>query len=270
MSATIYGINTGGFTPNNDFSASQSDKGGWTATQTFQYVHGSLSDTVFRNTFSKGRRATEIDVNLDAYWARLYLDRVSIATGTGGIDVITVYYAGYAGFESGGATPLETIPVYSLSGSLREVSIAEHPSVAALSLVNRILIQGVVDGVFIWDETNSVLNVAGIDPPQESADQPSGGDATLFVQKASQGKVTYDRPTFTWEKTWESEQPIATATVNNLGKIDSPDGDPPTPNGSRNWRLVDASQEQRGELYRNRLLWELSERGGWDADLYDY
>ena len=68
----------------------------------------------------------------------------------------------------------------------------------------------------------------------------------------------------------QSEAPIATAQLNNLGKVDTPDGDPPTPNGSRDWLLVDFSQEQFGALYRLRLEWQLAERDGWDAEIYDY
>lgn len=275
MSAEIYGLEAGGFIPQNDFNASQTENGGWRATQTFLHLRESFSDEVFRNKFSFGVRATDLDTSRDLYWSRLYLYKVDVRDD-GPWAVIVVHFAGYAGFETdpnGTAEPIA--PLYMLKGTLTERSIMEHPSVVALSDIQQSLIQKVIDGEYTWDFTNSKLRVFNatqqqIDWFKEVDTQPSAGDATAFVKLAAKGWRTYEAASFTWEKSWESEQGIATSTINNLGKVDTPDGDPPTPTGTRDWKLIDATQELHGQLYRNRLLWMLSEEGGWNADIYDY
>lgn len=274
MSAEVYGLGPGEFLPASDFTARQSDKGGWTATQSFRFLRSSLSDSTFRNKFSFGVRATELDENLDDYWARLYLEKTHVRHD-GPIGIIEVNYAGYAGLETNGQVTLPTSPLYRLTGTLRDVPIGQHPTVAGLSLEDRLLIGGIIQGLYLWDEGNTELKVVQGDGSDISSwpaadTQPTAGDATDWVKKVSEGWRSYPAASFMWEKVWESEQGIATSTVNNLGKVDTPEGSPPTPSGGRDWMLLDASQEQKGELYRNRLAWELSEAGGWDSLVHDY
>jgi hypothetical protein len=153
----------------------------------------------------------------------------------------------------------------------------EHPSVIALSSLDRTYINELIFGsVYIWSGSDSKLKLTPHDDTLDASDledvdpQPTAGDAVTFCELVAKGKTTYLSPSFTWEKTWESELPISGTTLNNLGKVDTPDGSPPTPSGGRNWMLIDERQEKRGLLYRNRQEWALSERGGWDSDVYDY
>ena len=62
---------------------------------------------------------------------------------------------------------------------------------------------------------------------------------------------------------------IAAADIDNLGLVDIPEGDFPVLEGNRDWMLVNATQDQEGLKFRNTLEWELSDRGGWDALLYE-
>jgi hypothetical protein len=277
MSAEVYGLAPGEFIPANDFTASKTDKGGWRATQSFTYIRSSLSDATFRNKFAGGVRAVDLDPNLDAYWSRLYLESV-VVRHEGPWGVISVNYAGYAGYEtdSNGQEPQPVTPVFTLTGTLTERSIMMHPSVVALSQTNRFVIQGVLDGLYIWDPVNSKIrvvhgdNVENIEDYNEFALQPTAGDATDWVVEASVGEPTYESASFTWEAVWESELPLPVSKINNLGKVDTPWGSPIVPAGTRDWKLGDASSERRGELYRHRLAWDLSEDGGWNATRYDY
>lgn len=277
MSAEVYGLGPGEFLPGNDFTARQTDKGGWTATQSFRFLRSSLSDSAFRNKFSFGVRATDLDENLDGYWARLYLEKTDVRN-EGPWGVITVYYAGYAGFEtdSGGTVTQPTSPIYRLTGTTREVSIVEHPTVRGLGDEDRFLIGEIARGEFLWDYDASELKMRGTDFSADVSEwlptnpQPTAGDAVDWAKLVTDGWLTYREQSFMWEKLWESEQGIATSTINNLGKVDTPEGSPPTPTGSRNWILTDATQEKKGELYRNRLVWELSPKDGWEELVYDY
>lgn len=274
--ATIYGISGAEYFPQNDFVARQTDKGGWVASRSYTYAPGALDTASFRNDFPQGRRASDIDATLETWIAeRLYLDRVDLVDGNGPWKKIIVHYAGYAGTETDSSgTRLPTTPVFRLKGTLRERSLAQHPSVVALALDQRLLVQGVLEGIYWWDEGNSKLLVVapGEDPGSyvEAATQPDAGDATDFVKAAAAGNGTYLAPGFSWEAIFDSEQPLASSDINDLGKVDTPQGNPPEASGTRDWLLVDASQEQSGELYRCRLEWEMSDDGGWDSDIYDY
>ena len=144
------------------------------------------------------------------------------------------------------------------------------------------ILQSLIKGVYEWydDGTGEVVCAKFIDeqshvtwrplppPPGGGTGQPTAGDATTFAKLIARGFHTYKFPTFTWEKTWDSTVSLTADEVNNLGYIDLPDGDPPAIDGDRDWMLVNASQEQEGLKFRCTKEWELSDRGGWSADIY--
>tara|TARA_R110000765_G_scaffold372389_1_gene462797 strand:+ start:923 stop:1753 length:831 start_codon:yes stop_codon:yes gene_type:complete len=276
MSAEVYGLSVGDFIVQNDFSASRSDKGGWTATQSFLAIKGSLNDTAFRNKFKDGTKLTELDPNADVYFERLQLQSADVQDAEGPYQKIAANFAGYAGSESNPQEAQPIVPVYSLKGGLRSRSIVEHPDVLALTEVQRGLVKDTITDEYVWDFTDSKLKMRNGDQTnafiavmKPTEIQPAG-KAVTFCQLASHGIISYDSPTFFWRKTWQSEVGLLAADLNDLGKVSVPDGDPPEAGGTRDWRLVDASQENRGALFDNSLEWELSERGRWDSDLYDY
>ena len=276
MSAEVYGLSVGDFIVQNDFSASRSDKGGWTATQSFLAIKGSLNDTAFRNKFADGTKLTELDPNADVYFERLQLQSADVQDAEGPYQKILVNFAGYAGSEANPEEAQPIAPVYSLKGGLRSRSIMEHPDVVALTKVQKGLVKDTITDEYVWDFTDSQLKMRNGDQSNDfiSVMKPTeiqpAGDAVTFCELASNGIIDYDSPTFFWRKTWQSEVGLKASDLNDLGKVSVPDGTPPAPGGTRDWRLVDASQENRGALFDNSLEWELSERGGWDSDLYDY
>ena len=276
MSAEVYGLSVGDFIVQNDFSASRSDKGGWTATQSFLAIKGSLNDTAFRNKFADGTKLTELDPNADVYFERLQLQSADVQDAEGPYQKTLVNFAGYAGSEENPEEAQPIVPVYSLKGGLRSRSIVEHPDVLALTEVQRGLVKDTITDEYVWDFTDSKLKMRNGDQTnafiavmKPTEIQPAG-KAVTFWQLASHGIISYDSPTFFWRKTWQSEVGLKASDLNDLGKVSVPDGDPPEAGGTRDWRLVDASQENRGALFDNSLEWELSERGGWDSNLYDY
>ena len=276
MSAEVYGLSVGEFIVQNDFSARRSDKGGWTATQSFLAIKGSLNETAFRNKFADGTKLTDLDPNADVYFERLQLQSADVQDAEGPYQKIAVNFAGYAGSEENPEEAQPIVPVYSLKGGLRSRSIMEHPDVVALTKVQKGLVKDTITDEYVWDFTDSKLKMRNGDQSNDfiSVMKPTeiqpAGDAVTFCELASNGIIDYDSPTFFWRKTWQSEVGLLAADLNDLGKVSDPDGDHPTPDGGRDWRLVDASQENRGALFDNSLEWELSERGGWDSDLYNY
>lgn len=280
MSAKVFGLSPLEIVPQGDFNAERGENGGWTASQSYKVLGDTTGINIIDSHFPAEKRASELDATLGALGNLLYLDTAAVTSRKGGIATVRASFLGYSEFEADFDDPQVTRPTYRLRGSLREAPIEEHPSVVALGDEDREIIADCIKGVYAWDYTassGSELAVPWQDDDGQrylatAARQPSASPslAITFVHKALQGVTTYTRPTYFWEKTWESETPLSAAQLNKLGKVDTPDGDPPEAGGTRDWMLVDADMQKRGKLYRNFLSWEMSEAGGWDEEVYDY
>ncbi len=96
-----------------------------------------------------------------------------------------------------------------------------------------------------------------------------------FVPKVSGGAITnplwvdvssYLSPGAIWRKTYVSTtQP---ADISQLGKIDTPEGNPPAIRAGATWLYGGISWEQRGRVYTVRKEWMLSGRQGWNPAIY--
>lgn len=265
-----------------DFAATQSKEGGWTASQSFTILRATLDLETFQDDFRIGRPIAELYPEVESYWNFLGLASIPrVRHIKGGYTVISAKFAGYTGPSGEGSEEdePEPVPTYTLRGGVTERSILLHPGVLAVSEASDddlgILIS-LVEGVYEWHDPlggGAMVCSKYIDEQSHVTwralvTQPSAGDAETFARLISKGYKTYKFPTFTWTKTWDSTVPLTPDEVNNLGFIDIPDGDPPAIDGDRDWMLVNATQEQDGLKFRNTLEWELSDRGGWSADLY--
>jgi len=204
-----------------------------------------------------------------------------------------VKFAGYTG-PSGSGTEDDVpdpVPTYSLRASMFDRNILLHPKVVAIADAldhNYDVLTGLKDGRYTYyagsgDLFGPVVCAKFIDEqshvtwrelPGGAGGQPSSGDANDFAERIFGGVHTYLCPTFIWSKTWESIEGLAAEDIADLGLVDTPDGDAPFkdpwPNPeNRDWMLVSANQEQEGPKFRNSLEWQLSDRGGWDALLYE-
>ena len=277
MSATTYGIDASEIVPQADFAARQSENGGWRASASYIIRREDLNDQIILDSFPKGTTAYTLDTTLGIFGRRLYLDNAQVTSRNGGLTTIRANFAGFTSLAADPDNPQETTPTYRLRGGLREAPIEEHPTVVALSDDDRWCIGAIVRGTHTWvPEDGGYLGVfyadaaSGEQKAATSTTQPTAGAAENFCILASQGTTTYPSPSYVWEKTWEAENPIANSELNNLGKIDTPDGDPPEADGTRDWLLEDADMQLRGQLYHNFKSWRLSERGGWNALIHDY
>jgi hypothetical protein len=162
---------------------------------------------------------------------------------------------------------------YAISGTIEDVSILEHPKVVALAAVEKQALSLLMDGVYKWDGTNLLIQDSEGEFTKSAKNQDvTTSDGMAAADEIAEGNLTYKKPLYTWEKREESTSRLLASDLNNLGKIDTPKGNPPEANGGRDWMLVSASSEQRGTtnaVYSNALTWVLSERGGWNAFLYE-
>ena len=262
------GITSLEFIPQPDFRATQSENGGWTASQSFVFLGDDLDSYSFREHFRGGRRATDLDESLPSYWDILNLISVEVAHEEAGSATIVVNYSGSQVESSGGTGENAEVITYSLSGSLSQRSIIEHPKVRALDEADRLKLGQLLAGNIKYiPNLSKYYEDNGVSASVEVSF--TAGDSATFAKKIVEDIVTYDHATFTWTEYKERRTGLSASELNNVGKVDTPSGSPPNVTGGRDWRLVSATQDYDGSLYRISRQWELSDSGGWDEDLYD-
>lgn len=263
--------------PQSNFTATANDTGFFTATQDFKVRRDYLNSFAGRQKLKPGTSATSLDPDLESYWSFLTVSGPpDFRNEDGGWTVITVKYTGFADFqyeldEDEGSEPT----LYSINGSLEEISIALHPSVASLDAAERAAISDLLDGRIEWSVADSKI----VFRDQETGKITEWAESQVitselgvaFADLIAKGTTTYKSPSITWTKTWTSPSPISATSLNDLGKVATPGGSPPTPTGGRNWMLISADSRQGGSedpVYQNQLTWLLSPRGGWGSTLY--
>ena len=274
MSVTIYGLGEGQYLPGPDFQVTNSPNGGATGSQSFLMLRSSWDGLRAQGQFANGQRASDLDENTASRGGDvLSVDSVSTADEPLGMLRVTVRYAGWSASYDTGENAREPVPTFTKRGALVQRSILEHPKVRELVAADREIMAAVLDGTYIWSSLNESVQYRVPDRTEETftdaATQPSTVAAKAWAREIAAGLHTYEAAHVVWEKTWESDTGVPNATASNLGKVDTPDGDPYTPSG-RNWRLDEVSETRAGELYRNRTFHTLSEEGGWETVLYDY
>ena len=258
-----------------DFAATQSKEGGWTASQSFTILRATLDLETFQDDFRIGRPIAE------AYWHFLGLASIPrVRHLKGGYTVISAKFAGYTGPSLEGADDdePEPVPTYTLRAAIADRDIRLHPKLAAALAIYPALpdiIKGLLEGNYTLRDVggadkfvNKESDPEGNVTYRELDIQPAAGDSLIFATLVARGHTTYKSPTFLWSKTWDSTEAIKPAEVNALGTVVDPDGTPPEIDGDRDWLLVTAAQEQDGLKFRNSKEWELSERDGWNSDIY--
>lgn len=283
MSAKLFGFDSSTFIPAPDFQASQNEESLWEGSQSFSISREAFDFFTGSANLLVGQPATVLDPNLADFFSFLRLTRIEAEHVTGGFARVRVFYAGYFSINQS-QDPDSAIPAaYNLSGTLEEVPLMEHPKIEDLSDEERQYLNYIVEGVAAWDVGTSKLGTlqvesGGGNPAGTFVPFPGEGqkivssDGIAFADLLAKGETTYKRPSFQWTKTYTSEEEIPTAAINDLGKISTPDGDPPQPAGSRNWMLVSADQTQTAStapVYDIQLSWLLSDRDGWNSTLYD-
>ena len=277
--AKIYGLNNVNLIPQLDFSAQQNENGGWVANQSFYCQKGALDNPAVAGRFLFGKRLTELDPNADLIYNFLYLSKIrNITTVEGGYTKIDCEFTGYTAntYEINPSEP-DPVPTFSKRGVLVEAPLDEHPKWKALTATQKFAL-----GLLIKGDAVSSPDFTGVGNYMESGywnpwQDDSGeivlsGDALEFATRIAQGKTTYKMASYEYTHRWESTKGITTAQMNDLGKISTPEGDPPKPSSSRDWLLVGVNEEQHGSSgfrYTNELVYLLSDDGGHDSFLQD-
>lgn len=282
MSAKLFGFDSSTFIPAADFTASQSKESLWEGSQSFSISREAFDFFTGSAQLVVGTPATTLDPNLPSFWSFLRLTRIDAQNVTGGYAKVRIHYAGYFSINQSQDPESGTPTTFDLSGALEEVPLLEHPKAVALASIEKQALTYLTEGLAVWDIATSKL---GTLTPESGGGQPAGtfipwpddaqnittADGIAFATLLAEGESTYKRPSYNWTKTYTSEDPLTASDINDLGKVSSPDGDPPTPSGGRDWMMVSANQTQTASTaptYDIEVSWLLSERGGWNTTLY--
>lgn len=281
MAATIIGLNSSSIRPQPGFSVQQSENGGWTGTHTVIVTRDGFDNPTIIAKFANGELLTGIDPDIPALFNFLRVVDTKVVADEGDLVTLEVTASGSntSQFEGGGEGGLGAgaLPKYLLSGQLRDRPFSEHKKWKAMSAQSKtllgLLLKGELDYIPSYEEMGGVLGEKNINnmpwTPFPFQFEETETDALEFADLIAQGQTTYEAAAYTWTESTEGTAELQSADLNDLSKISTPRGDPPTSSGTRNWRLTSVSQDQEGKLYRTTLTWTLSDVGGYNEFLYD-
>jgi len=179
----------------------------------------------------------------------LALETVGFEIFQEGLAKITAGYAGASFGFDGSSEPEEE---YNLDISTSEEPVQTHHRYDELS----------------DEDILAAVELARNPPRSESGKEvkkPNKDDwpplKVELYEDISKGKEAYRDPRVTWSKRWISKE--KPTDLNNIAKIQEPEGNPPQVADDRNWLNIGIRSRIRGKVYENEVTWELSGRGGW-------
>jgi hypothetical protein len=177
------------------------------------------------------------------YFSYLEMDKYSMRTH-GAFVLIEAEFFGIDGNDSE--------PLYELSNSAGEFPIEGHPDFSAI-----VLGAGLVEGD-LMDEDGKFKGFPVKLP---------NGDAYPEKRNLAGVEAYLGFGQVLWRKTWSSRSEPNQSDVQRVGRVDSPDGDPPTPQ-NRDWILTANTFSKRGKTNQRTMEWKLSGSEGANPDIY--
>jgi hypothetical protein len=177
--------------------------------------------------------------NVHPLWSFLECDKVSIAQTEAGWEAEAAFF-GCDGNPD---------PIYDLDYSTSEEPIETHKDFdTTLAGTSKHRLHGAV-----FDSLGAFLGFTNF-----------GEDAELAA--TWRGISSYLNPGAIWRKNYVTK--TRPTDVGQLGRIDVPEGNPPSVPNGRNWLYIGLTWEQRGLTYQVRKEWRLSGRRGWNQLIY--
>lgn len=240
----VYGIG-GGLLKSHELTLRRDPAGLWTGTQIYHCLRSELG------LYAPRQREAHPDFD----W--LHVDSMEVTGMEKGVCRLSVAYAG--AFSLGqDDEEVENPPEYALEISVSEEPLETHPR---------------YEQALDPDDIREAVELAK-NPPREDDGTLSTVDQTgwsVFKTELYEylqgGFESYRDPKQTWTKRWISED--YPSGRDEVGSINVPDGNPGGWATGRNWLLVGFRVTERGEVYECEKVWELSGRGGWNADFYE-
>jgi hypothetical protein len=275
--STIKGFGFNEVKPQPGFTARQDENGGWTGRHSFAILRTAWANASVRNQFAKGVSITVLDPGLSTFFAFMKIVETEVSSEEGDFIIVSVDISGAQGATYGDeGLGDDAEPTYRLNGQLQDAPLSMHPKWDALSQLEKDGLGLLISGAAVFDPPTGKVGQFDFDAGifraiKQGATEVviASADGLEFANLINSGETTYSRPTFTWTESARGTAGLTSAQINKLGNISIPRGDPPEPNGSRDWMLTGAFQEENGELITTDLEWTLSEKGGHNTFLYD-
>jgi len=247
-----------------DFQASLDENGQWTASQSFKCKPEDVQELIP----SRG------DACQKDGWEVLKLITVQVSEAAGsGWETVTCNYRGTV-YEFDEDEDQENIePTYTTSVVAQSEPIEAHPKFKDITAAEWADAQWYKDGRIIRDpedQTAFKRNVWVEDDKQWQPieDYTPTGELPALFEAYDKGFTAFYSPRITFSMRYASNQPIPAATLNKIGKIDTPQNAPAVGAG-RTWLAMGANSDQSDNVYDVELEWMLSGKEGWDEDFYD-
>lgn len=173
-------------------------------------------------------------------WSYLDCDKISISQTEHGWEAEASFF-GVTGIPS---------PIYEIDFSMSEEPIETHKEFATK----------------LAGTPANKLHGARFEPDGNFAGFvtfPAGREAERDIW---QGIRSFLNPGAVWRKNYVTKS--RPGDIGDLGRIDVPEGDPPTLGNSQNWLYTGLTWEQRGLTYQVKKEWRASGRRGWNTDIY--
>jgi len=274
MAATILGFTSNEIKPQPAFKAKQNENGGWTAQH--EFVVKVVDFAAVQSQFAKGTPLYELDDGLLAFFGFLKISDVQVIRAEGDLITLAVTATGSSSgqFDVGGDEPTlgtGALPTYDLQTNTVPLPFSMHPKWKDISPQDKELLGLLIDGEYVYQFSDDQLYYTLEDGTRYKSEfQLESINSIEFAKRIAQGETTWDSSVITWIESTEGTTPISSAILAQHMKIVSnPRGNPPDAGGGSDWMLTGVSQSQTGELYRTRLEYSMSQRGGHDSFLYD-
>lgn len=236
-------IHSGELIPTPNFRFSRDQAGLWTGRQEYHCPKNELARLI------PGRGEAH------HFMTFMGVSKVEIVGMAGQLVKMSVEYAGYQPGEDDAGESDEA--EYTLALSTSEEPIETHPRYDALSDFD------------IQEARELALNPPKPADGKKITEVDTTGWDPLKVElfeDLRKGLEAYREPRVTWTKRWVSN--ARPDDLNRIGEIDVPEGSPPAPAAGRNWLNAGITSRERGEVFENEMVWELSGRGGWSTRYY--
>jgi hypothetical protein len=267
--ATIRGIPPNSWIPGPDFVFQRDTTGKVTGSQSFTANRQEFYGQIMQSAFRKGAKINTVYPQVVAFLNPLEIDIAECQEQPGGLDKIFVTYVGYIEVNSE-LQDRET--VYSRNNALEERSTMEHPKFLA-EVENAQDIQTIQKGYdglakksFRSDGSTYYIVDAVTDQQINTLT-----DETVrywWNKIVEQGWRTYQAATSEWTKTRSNAGGLQNSDIANMGKIDTPDGNPATP-PEKVW-FMSGSTESRavGSAASYSITWTLIDDNEKNQKLY--
>ncbi len=235
-------IQPGKLYPQPGYTLQIDKEGKWTATQIFLCHRSSAVALMPR----PGTRHPEVPF--------IEISQVTATFTEGDLAEITCQYAGA---EEKDEENEKANAVYTMGLSLSEEPLLSHLRYKDIPQKEREAIQLIQSGKDKDDQGNKLRDKVETDRGKEA------------LGKIDRGQTSYYSPRVTWRESWVRDKPASAAELNDIGNIATPTGPAPELAGDRNWLKNGVTQTQEGKAFRLENEWLASDRGGWDAQIYN-